>query len=42
MNMEDKTLLGSSIVNSKNPSYRTLRGVGYEPEARSGRDFLEL
>jgi hypothetical protein len=36
MNLEDKTLLGSLAVNSMNQSYRTLRGVGYEPEARVG------
>jgi hypothetical protein len=39
MNLEYKTLLGSLAANSKNPSYRTLRGVGscrYEPEARAG------
>jgi hypothetical protein len=36
MNLEDKTTLGSLAVNSKNSSYRTLRGVGYEPEARAG------
>ena len=36
MNLEDKTLLGSLAIKSDNSSYRTLRGVGYEPGARAG------
>jgi len=36
MDLEDKTILGSLAMISENLSYRTLRGVGYEPEARAG------
>ena len=34
MGLEDKKVMESLAAYSENPSYRTLRGVGYEPEAR--------
>ena len=42
MNLEDRKILGSLAANSENPSYRTLRGVGYEPEARAGRHLSTI